>query len=111
MTNRSATSSNIFQAVADPTRRAILGHLKLSDQSAGFLCAQFAISQPAVSQHLRVLLDAGLVSERRDGRRRLYKLEPAPLKEVDDWVKEYEHFWEEKLDALGDYLDRKKNKR
>ena len=111
MANRSQASSSVFQAVADPTRRAILDHLKDGEQGAGFLCTQFAISQPAVSQHLRVLLDAGLVSDRRDGRQRLYKLEPVALKEVGDWVKEYERFWQQKLDALRDYLDRKQKKR
>ena len=110
MANRSQASSSVFQAVADPTRRAILGHLKDGEQGAGYLCAQFAVSQPAVSQHLRVLLEAGLVSERRDGRQRLYRLEPVALKEVADWVKEYEQFWRQRLGALGDYLDRKQKK-
>jgi DNA-binding transcriptional ArsR family regulator len=110
MTNRSPANSSVFPAVADPTRRAILDHLKDGEQSAGYLWAQFAVSQPAISQHLRVLLEVGLVSERRVGRQRLYKLEPDALKEVADWVKDYEQFWQQKLDALGDYLDRKKKR-
>jgi DNA-binding transcriptional ArsR family regulator len=111
MANRSQASSNVFQAVADPTRRALLDYLKDGEQGVSYLCAQFSVSQPAVSQHLRVLLEAGLVSERRDGRQRLYKLEPVALKEVADWVQEYEQFWQQKLDALGDYLDRKHQSR
>ena len=111
MTNRRSESSTVFQAIADPTRRAILDYLKSGEQPVNYLCTQFAISQPAVSQHLRVLLQAGLVSERRLGRQRLYKLEPLALKEVSDWIREYDKFWQQKLDALGDYLDRNQKKK
>ena len=110
MSNRKSASSSVFYAVADPTRRAILDGLKAGEQPVNFFCLQFAITQPAVSQHLRVLLLAGLVSERREGRQRLYKLEPGALKEIADWVNEYEQFWQQKLGALGNYLDKKKKR-
>ncbi len=110
MSNRQAASSTVYQAIADPTRRAILDLLKDGEQPVNFFCLQFAVTQSAVSQHLRVLLLAGLVSERREGRHRLYKLEPLALKEVADWVNEYEQFWRQKLKALGAYLDKKKKR-
>lgn len=94
-----------FRAISDPTRREILDRLSVGEQPAGELGSHFAISQPAMSQHLRVLREAGLVTTRREGRRRLYRLEPRPLREVYDWVAHYEHFWTDKLAALGEYLD------
>jgi DNA-binding transcriptional ArsR family regulator len=111
MSNRRAANSSVYHAIADPTRRAILDLLRGGEQPVNFLCLQFGISQPAVSQHLRVLLLAGLVSERRVGRQRLYKLEAAALIEVADWVGEYERFWRGKLNALGAYLDKKEKRK
>ncbi|MCB9758793.1 MAG: helix-turn-helix transcriptional regulator [Alphaproteobacteria bacterium] len=96
----------VFRAVADPTRRAILDLLR-----DGRACAvtdlvdHFDVTQPAISQHLKVLREAGLVSVTRDGRRRLYALNPEPLRAVYDWVAHYERFWSSKLGALGAYLD------
>ncbi len=95
----------VFQALADPTRRAMLDRLRDGEKSAGELQEPFAMSQPAVSQHLRVLGDAGLVRARREGRRRLFRLRVAPLRDVYDWLARYERFWTEKLDALGEYLN------
>lgn len=98
-------SLDTFRAISDPTRRAILDALASGERAVGELGEHFPISQPALSQHLRVLRDAGLVAPRRDGRRRLYRLRPEPLRAVYDWVAHYERFWDAKLDALGAYLD------
>lgn len=95
----------VLHALADPTRRALLGLLAEAEQPVNALAAPFAMSRPAVSQHLRVLRDAGLVVERRVGRERLYRLDPTPLAEVRDWLRRYDRFWGERLDALGDYLE------
>jgi DNA-binding transcriptional ArsR family regulator len=87
-------------ALGDPTRRAILDRLRERERPAGELARGFPISRPAVSQHLRVLREAGLVAERRDGRRRLYRLEPAPLAELDAWLAGYRAFWSARLHDL-----------
>lgn len=94
-----------FRAVADGTRRRILDLLGDEERSVNELLEQFEISQPALSQHLRVLRDAGLVTVRRDGRRRIYALDPRPLRQVHDWVAHYERFWDDELQALGRFLD------
>lgn len=106
--SRHATKGEAFRAVADPTRRAMLDLLRAGERSVTALCEPFAVSQPAISQHLKVLREAGLVSVRRDGRIHYYKLEPLPLREVADWIDHYEQFWDDKLEALGAYLDRKR---
>ncbi len=95
----------VFRAVADPTRRAILDLLMAGERAVNDLLKPFRMTQPAISQHLRVLREAGLVTERRDGRRRIYKLEAAPLRSVHEWAAHYERFWTDKLTTLGDYLD------
>lgn len=97
-----------FKAIADPTRRAILDALAAGERSAGELGELFDATQPAISQHLAVLRDAGLVRARQEGRRRIYRLEAAPLREVFDWASHYERFWSEKLEALEKVLERKK---
>jgi DNA-binding transcriptional ArsR family regulator len=89
-----------FHAIADPTRRAILDQLRDGELSAGDLGAHVRISQPSLSQHLRVLREAGLVAARRDGRRRLYRLEPAALRIVREWIAEYEAYWDDRLADL-----------
>lgn len=99
-------ASDVFHAIADVTRRALLDRLRGGEEAATSLSEAFHISQPAVSQHLKVLRHAGLVSERRDGRFRLYRLQPEPLREVADWVAHYEQFWGMKLAALGQLLSR-----
>jgi DNA-binding transcriptional ArsR family regulator len=101
-----SASADTFRAISDPTRRAILDRLSAGEAAAGQLGDAFEMSQPAVSQHLRILRDAGLVRQRRVGRRRLYRIEPQPLREVYDWVIHYERFWAARLDALGALLDR-----
>lgn len=107
---RLVTFDSPFAAIACPTRRRLLDLLKDGEQSVGSLTKALGVSQPAVSQHLAALRDVGLVGERREGRFRLYRLDAEPLAEVMDWVKSYERFWNEKLDALGRALDRMKEK-
>lgn len=96
-----------FVGIAHPARRLLLDALARGDQSVSSLAGPFArtMSRPAVSQHLRVLLDAGLVTERRVGRQRIYHLRPERLREVSGWLRTYERFWRDRLNALGDYLD------
>jgi DNA-binding transcriptional ArsR family regulator len=94
-----------FRALADPTRRALLDLLAGGERSVMELVGQFQVSQPAISQHLGLLREAGLVRERRSGRQRLYRLQAAPLADVYDWVGHYRRFWDDRLQALGDHLD------
>ena len=103
--SRTASSANVFTAIADPTRRAILDLLRQGEQPVKQIAKPFSVSLPAVSQHLSVLCEAGLVTQRREGRQRFYRLNPQPLKQVSDWVNHYEQFWQEKLDVLGNYLE------
>ncbi|HEY9669537.1 MAG TPA: metalloregulator ArsR/SmtB family transcription factor [Coleofasciculaceae cyanobacterium] len=103
--SRPAASADIFQAIADPTRRAILDRLRDGEQAVKQLAQPFDMSMPAISQHLQILCEAGLVQVRKVGRQRLYRLNPEPLKQVSDWVNPYEQFWHEKLDTLGKYLE------
>ncbi len=104
--SRPAASGDIFQAIADPTRRALLDRLRDGEQPVGQLAQPFEMSLPAISQHLQVLCEAGLVSQRRSGRQRLYQINPEPLKQVSEWVSHYEQFWQEKLDVLGEYMEK-----
>jgi DNA-binding transcriptional ArsR family regulator len=90
--SRPAASRDIFQAIADPTRRALLDRLRDGEQPVKQLAEPFAMSLPAISQQLQVLCAAGLVTQRREGRQRLYQLNPAPLKQVSEWVAHYEKF-------------------
>ena len=103
--SRLAASADVFAAIADPTRRAILDHLRTGEQPVKQLAEPFAMSLPAISQHLQVLCEAGLVQMRKAGRQRLYRLNPEPLKQVSDWIAHYEQFWQEKLDTLSNYLE------
>ena len=96
---------DVFHAIADPTRRALLDRLREGEQPVAALAAPFSVSRPAISQHLRVLRRAGLVSERRAGRQRRYRLEAGALREVSDWLRAYEGFWRERLAALGRVRD------
>lgn len=98
--------AEVFQAIADPTRRALLDLLREKEQPVKSLVERFAVSQPAISQHLRILRHARLVSERRVGRQRIYRLEGEALAEVADWLAHYEQFWKSKLAALGEHLRR-----
>ena len=90
----------VFAALADPTRRRLLELLAAGERSAGELAAEFGISRPGVSRHLRVLREAGLVRARGDGQRRLYSVDPTPLAEVAEWLAPWRAFWAQRLDAL-----------
>jgi DNA-binding transcriptional ArsR family regulator len=94
-----------FTAIADPVRRHIVERLATGEKTAGELGAGFAISQPAVSKHLRVLREAGLVVTRARAQRRLYSLNPAPLAEVDAWLARCRNVWEERLDSLKSQVE------
>jgi DNA-binding transcriptional ArsR family regulator len=97
--------STVLSALSDPTRRAILSRLALSGEtSVTALAKPFRMSLPAVSKHLRVLEDAGLISRGRDAQWRPARLEAGPLKEVSDWVERYRTFWEKRFDRLDNYL-------
>lgn len=96
---------SVFDAIASPVRRALLDALTEGPLPVHDLAAGFTISRPAVSQHLRVLKDASLVAEERVGKERRYRLNPAPLRDVDNWVGHYERFWRDRLLALHDVLD------
>ncbi len=106
--HRASASADVFHVIADPTRRGILDLLSGGERPARELEAPFHISQPAVSKHLAVLRAAGLVSQRQKGRMRIYRLEPGRLQDVFNWVRDYERFWDAKLEKLGRYLDRRK---
>jgi DNA-binding transcriptional ArsR family regulator len=90
----------VFEALADPTRRRIMELLAGGEWSAGDIAAEFAISRPGVSRHLRVLRESGLVRARGEGQRRLYSVDPGPLAEVEQWLARYRGFWAQRLDAL-----------
>jgi DNA-binding transcriptional ArsR family regulator len=94
-----------FSAIADPVRRRIVERLADGEKTAGELGEGFGISQPAVSKHLRVLREAGLVSARADAQKRLYRLTPAPLAQVDSWLARYRNLWEDRLDALKAHVE------
>lgn len=108
---RPVQQNDVFHAIAHPARRAILVRLKRGECAASELAAPFGMTFPAVSQHLRVLEEAELVRARREGRQRLYSLHPKPLREVVSWVDEFAAFFSQRLDALGDYLDKKHGKK
>jgi DNA-binding transcriptional ArsR family regulator len=97
---------DVFEAIAEPNRRKILGLLQGSELPAGAVVDAMGLSQPGVSKHLKLLREAGLVSMRADGQRRLYRIEPAKLAELDAWLAPYKRFWRDKLDALEDHLMR-----
>jgi DNA-binding transcriptional ArsR family regulator len=109
--HRVSARADVFHVIADSTRRRILDLLAEGERPAQELGAPFRISQPAISKHLAVLRAAGLVSQRQEGGRRIYRLEAEHLEEVFDWVRHYERFWDAKLAALGRYLDRRKRNR
>jgi DNA-binding transcriptional ArsR family regulator len=93
-----------FAALADPTRRAILARLASGEASVNELTEPFAMSQPAISKHLKVLERAGLISRGRDAQRRPRQLQAAPLKDIADWVETYREFWTKSFDRLDEYL-------
>src|SRR3954470_7879276 len=97
---------SVFDIIAEPNRRAILSLLVSSEQSVGEIEHRLRMSQPTVSKHLRVLRDAGFVQSTVDAQRRVYRLRPEPLQEVDDWLAQFRRFWSTHLDALERHLDR-----
>ena len=101
--------STTFAALADPTRRAILARLALGETSVTELAEPFEMSLPAVSKHLRVLENAGLISRGREAQWRPCKLEAAPMRQAADWLDFYRRFWEERFDRLEEYLQRVQN--
>jgi len=104
------SSRDAFAAVGDPTRRRVLDLLAQGELPVRRIAAPFAMSRPAISQHLRILRDARLVRVRRAGREHYYRLHARPLREVYDWVSHYERFWKGKLKALGSFLDREERR-
>ncbi|WP_301175467.1 ArsR/SmtB family transcription factor [Actinomadura geliboluensis] len=98
-------TADVFAALASPVRRELTALLLGGPRPVNDLAAHFTMSRPSVSEHLRVLREAGLVTERRDGRRRVYRLEPGPLRELSEWLTPYERFWREKLSNLRELLD------
>lgn len=97
-----------FEVVAEPHRRRILDLLRVGDRSVGELVGALGLSQPAVSKHLKVLRTARLVESEVEAQRRLYRLSPEPLRELEEWLEPYRQFWSERLDALGRHLDAQK---
>lgn len=111
MRHRSVTYSSpqareiTFQALADPTRRAVLDVLRRGAQAAGQIAQQFPVSRPAISKHLRLLRRAHLVREHREGRHRVYQLNPEPLRAVDSWIEQYRVFWTASLSNLKAFVE------
>jgi DNA-binding transcriptional ArsR family regulator len=102
-------STSTYDAIADPTRRRVLGLLAERERTAGEIAAAFTISRPAVSRHLRVLREAGLVRARPEAQRRVYALDPRPLEDVDTWLASIRAFWEPRLDALQRHLEERRD--
>jgi DNA-binding transcriptional ArsR family regulator len=98
--------ASVFEIIAEPNRRAILSLLVLSEQSVGEIERELGMPQPTVSKHLRVLRDAGFVESTVDAQRRLYRLTPGPLRELDAWLAPFRRFWSAHVDALERHLDR-----
>jgi len=94
-----------FQALADPTRRAVLDLLRSGSQPAGQIASAFPVSRPAISKHLRLLRRAHLVREHREGRHRVYRLNPEPLRAVDSWIEQYRVFWAASLNNLKAFVE------
>lgn len=107
MRNRQVTYSSeaAFQALADPTRRAVLDLLRRGSQPAGQIAKAFPLSRPAISKHLRLLRRSHLVHEQRAGRQRIYRLNPGPLKAVDSWLEHYRVFWQANLSNLKAFVE------
>lgn len=103
---RPAAHSDVFQALADPTRRAILDRLRRGPSPVNDLVAGFRVSRPAISKHLRVLRSARLVREKKEGRQRIYQLDPARIEEVAKWTEQYRAFWHHSLTNLKHRLER-----
>ena len=103
--NRARATEDVFRAIADPTRRAILDRLRAGPTPVNELAADFDQSRPAISKHLRVLRESRLVTEEKSGRERLYALDPRPLAEAAAWLEGYRAFWQRNLTGLKRYLE------
>ncbi|MCO5182912.1 MAG: metalloregulator ArsR/SmtB family transcription factor [Anaerolineae bacterium] len=101
---RQPTTADVFNAIAEPQRRAILNLLRDGELSVGDIADALDLKQPQTSKHLRVLSEVGVVSVRKDGRQRFYRLHGAALKPIFDWVMPFERLWQERFDRLDDYL-------
>ncbi len=101
-----ATLDSLYYAISDPTRRQLLDRLRERETTVNELASPFRMTRPAISHHLRILREAGLVKVTRAGRERHYRLSATRLKEIHAWLAQYERFWTDHLSALGDYLDR-----
>jgi DNA-binding transcriptional ArsR family regulator len=101
----SSIPDSAFHALSDPTRRAVLDLLRAGMRPAGEIARAFPVSRPAISKHLRVLRRAHLVEERKEGRHRLYQLNPEPLKAVDSWLDQYRRFWTANLESLKSFVE------
>jgi DNA-binding transcriptional ArsR family regulator len=101
---------DVFHAVSDPTRRAILDRLRKGSAPVNELASGFRVSRPAISKHLRVLRNARLVREKREGRQRIYQLEPQRIQEIARWAEEYRVFWQRNLTSLKTYLEKPQKK-
>jgi DNA-binding transcriptional ArsR family regulator len=101
----------VFEVLAEPHRRRILDLLLDDERAVGELVDELRLSQPAVSKHLKVLRDAGLVEARVDGQRRVYRLQAEPLREIEEWLHPYRAAWRDRLDALGRHLDEMEDER
>ena len=101
-----AWAVDALTALADPTRRRLVALLARGEVAAGELAERFPVSRPAISRHLRVLREAGLVRSRTEGKRRLYALDPRPLRELDDWLEPYRDLWAQRRDALDTEIAR-----
>lgn len=106
---RAATTLDAFNAIAEPKRRAILDELTTGELPVNDLVGRLGMTQPQVSKHLRVLREVGLVSKRREGRQRIYRLDARPLQPIHDWLEEYERTLEERFSALDDVLEEMKS--
>jgi DNA-binding transcriptional ArsR family regulator len=102
---RAATTTDAFNAVAEPRRRQILDVLAGGERPVSDLVAELGLAQPLVSKHLRVLREVNLVQARDDGRRRIYRLNGEPLRSIHDWLKNYEQLWNERFEALDELLE------
>ena len=102
---RASATADVFNAIAEAHRREILDVLIDGEKAVGAIVNDLSLSQPQVSKHLRVLSEVGLVRCRADGRRRLYSLEPTPLRPMHEWLTKYEQAWNERLDRMGTYIE------
>ncbi len=106
--HRAQANSDVYHAIADPTRRAILDKLRIAPAAVNAILADLPQSRPAISRHLRVLREARIVVEQRVGRERIYRIQPEKLHQVAKWIEGYRSFWQSSLENLKDHLEAKK---